>query len=808
VHARELNRLTGILIALVACLFLRGEARGQCEPVWRAFDPSTASFPGINGAVNASVMWDPDGSGPQSTKLVFGGTFTVAGDALASRIATVDLATGVWAPVGTGISGGGGSAVNALETLPNGDLVAGGSFTIAGGVAANRIARWDGSTWSPLGTGISGSVLALKTRPNGDLIVGGVFTTAGGITSNNIARWDGSTWAPLGTGMTGGSLVSVRALATLPNGDLVAGGFFSAAGGVSANSIARWNGTSWSAMGLGVNGTVMALTVLPNGDLIVGGQFSSAGGVTASNIARVNGTTGAWSSLGTGFSNDVLALTTLANGDVIAGGRFISAGSINARYIARWSASSGGWSAVSGGTDASVFTLVVLPDGNVVAGGAFSAAGSIMASCIARWTGSTWAAFKPGMNRSVSAILTLANGEVVAGGSFGSAGSVNARRVARWTGTTWAPLGAGITSDGVTFVSALAVLGNGNLVAGGNFMTAGGVLSNRLARWNGSAWSPLGVGGFASPFDADVNAMIVRPNGDLVAGGSFRFAEGISANRVARWNGANWVPLGTGVSGGNATAVLALATLANGDLVVGGRFRSAGGNAANGIARWDGSIWSSIGSGSAIGAENWVHALAVLPNGDIVAGGRFTSAGEVPALNIARWDGSNWLAMGSGVNGDVDALAVLADGNVIAGGLFTAAGGVPAASIARWNGIAWSPLGAGIDGSVFALAMSAEGDLVVGGDFTTAGGAVAPFIARWGCLTPTCDSIDFNNNGSLFDPEDVDAFLSVFSEGPCIPATATCNDIDFNNDGALFDPCDIDSFLLVFSEGPCTLCAQ
>jgi hypothetical protein len=72
----------------------------------------------------------------------------------------------------------------------------------------------------------------------------------------------------------------------------------------------------------------------------------------------------------------------------------------------------------------------------------------------------------------------------------------------------------------------------------------------------------------------------------------------------------------------------------------------------------------------------------------------------------------------------------------------------------------------------------------------------------------SCDSIDFNNDGSSFDPQDVAAFLSVFSEGPCIPATATCNDIDFNNDASLFDPCDINSLLLVFSEGPCTLCGS
>jgi hypothetical protein len=77
-------------------------------------------------------------------------------------------------------------------------------------------------------------------------------------------------------------------------------------------------------------------------------------------------------------------------------------------------------------------------------------------------------------------------------------------------------------------------------------------------------------------------------------------------------------------------------------------------------------------------------------------------------------------------------------------------------------------------------------------------------------ITPptVCDAIDFNNDGSSFDPQDIDAFLSVFSEGPCIPAASSCNDIDFNNDGSLFDPCDIDAFLLVFSEGPCTPCGE
>jgi subtilisin-like proprotein convertase family protein len=66
-----------------------------------------------------------------------------------------------------------------------------------------------------------------------------------------------------------------------------------------------------------------------------------------------------------------------------------------------------------------------------------------------------------------------------------------------------------------------------------------------------------------------------------------------------------------------------------------------------------------------------------------------------------------------------------------------------------------------------------------------------------------CDSVDFNNDGSFFDPQDIDAFLSVYSEGSCVPESATCSDVDFNNDGTSFDPLDIEAFLRVFSQGPC-----
>ena len=96
----------------------------------------------------------------------------------------------VWQPWPAATTNG---VIRSLTTMPNGDLIAGGDFTIAGftlqggGVSSNYIARWDGVQWSALGTGMNGPVYAVMTLPNGDLIAGGAFTMAGGVVANRIA---------------------------------------------------------------------------------------------------------------------------------------------------------------------------------------------------------------------------------------------------------------------------------------------------------------------------------------------------------------------------------------------------------------------------------------------------------------------------------------------------------------------------------------------------------------------------------------------------------------------------------------------
>ena len=132
-------------------------------------------------------------------------------------------------------------------------LYAGGYFTMAGGVSANYIAKWDGAVWSPLGSGMNGFVSTLALDGAGNLYAGGGFTTVGGVSANYIAKWDGRAWSPLGSGMGGGFYYEpyVFALAVDGAGPTVyAGGRFTRPAGsapfTSPNGTAR-PGRPWVA---------------------------------------------------------------------------------------------------------------------------------------------------------------------------------------------------------------------------------------------------------------------------------------------------------------------------------------------------------------------------------------------------------------------------------------------------------------------------------------------------------------------------------------------------------------------------------
>src|SRR2546430_1837056 len=190
---------------------------------------------------------------------------------------------------------------------------------------------------------------------------------------------------------------------------------------------------------------------------------------------------------------------------------------------------------------------------------------------------------------------------------------------------------------------------------------------------------------------------------------------------------ANWSSVGSPLGANNV--VLASAVDASGNLYIGGLFTQVGETPANRIAKWDGSSWSALGSG----LNDYVDALSV-SGSNVYAGGGFTTAGDTTANHIAKWDGSSWSALDSGMNNEVDALAV--SGSILyAGGYFTKAGDVAANCIAKWDGTSWSALGSGVANfgyvRVNALALSGS-HLYAGGDFFAFwNGSPGNAIAKW-----------------------------------------------------------------------------
>lgn len=722
-------RVSGIAVALLALAAALPAAAQAPGGTYTGISSGPAGA-AVNGTVYA-VAVAQDGS------LYVGGDFTTAGDVSALGVARWDGTK--WRALGSGVVGtspDGYTGVRALAFGLDGALYAGGYFTTAGGTPANRIARWDGTSWSALGTGVVGTtrsvVHALTTGPSGDVYVGGAFLTAGGVVANGVARWDGQAWHALGGGVDG----EVRALAVGAGGGLFAAGAFSTAGGVSAAGIAEWDGTDWSALGTGLSNVAYTLAASSDGSLYVGGVFTEAGDVTANHAARWDGT--AWHSLGTGSGNGldrgVYALTVEPTGDVYAGGYFLTAGDSTANRIARWDGAE--WSPLARGVDGDVRALTRGPGGGVYAGGAFSTADGLPANRIARWDGTGWQGFGSAADRMVRAVVAGSAGTLYAGGDFGTAGGVTASSVAQWTGTGWRALGGGLTST-----QALALGPDGSLYAGGHFSMAGGSPAMQVARWDGAAWRALGDG--VSGPSGGVFGLALGPDGSLYAAGSFTMAGGIPARGVARWDGATWHAMGTGALTGIDGVVRALAVGSDGSVYAGGSFYSADGVVARHVARWDGAAWHALGSG--IGGplgEGYVYDLTLGADGSLYVGGYFAEAGGVPARSIARWDGANWHALGFGIEpfptGEVYALATGPDGSIYVGGTFTYAGGTAARRLARWDGEAWGPLGDGVEGtyaSVQALTVASDGRVFIGGAFGQAGTVVSPNLVRYTPIT-------------------------------------------------------------------------
>jgi hypothetical protein len=708
-------------------------------PVGGPFGQPAEVFPGFPG-IEALAVYD-DGSGPA---LYAGGFFETINGASIAGLARWNGSA--WVAVGGGLLGGFGrpGSVSALAMFDDGNgpaLFVAGEFRQAGGASAMNIAKWNGSGWSALGSGIPsgplGRAVSAFAAFKGALYATGTFTTAGGVAAQNIARWDGQGWSALGTGLGGGFATFTGQALAVFNDQLLVGGSFLAAGGITANGIARWDGAQWAAVAEGVMqgvslGGVSALavhTANAQTELYVLGNFDKAGTERAQGIAKWNGST--WSSL-------ERPDTSVVGGEALES---FDDGSGPALYV---------------GYHQFITTASLGPQTSLLPG-----------QYAARWNGTKWSPVGQSLGGTVRSLGTfgpLGNKSLYAGGDFIFAGTREANHVARRTGDLWQPLGAG--TDGPVWALAEFAGGGANaLYVGGDFVTASGVTANGIAKWDGAQWSALAEGLVyeISPRQkaiGDAYALLVFNDGSgdaLYVGGFFNKAGAVTANGVARWNGAAWSALSSGLNGQILT--LAVFNDATGPALYAGGILDVAdptGQTFSGVAKWTGSQWLPVGSEGPVNLNSAAYALAVHDDGTgpaLYAAGQFSGPLGDPfaQAGVAKWNGANWVPVGRGVGGLLFALASFDDGlgsSLYLGGRFPGFGPQQLGNVARWDGNEWRPLDGGFksggDVIVRSLLVFNDGSgpaLFLGGSFRQTPGSpriLTQSAAKWYRPTPPC----------------------------------------------------------------------
>jgi len=604
--------------------------------IWNMSTRTWSAFGSIDGGQTPYVS----SLARSGDSIYVGGQFTHAGGVEANNVA---LWNGdAWQSLGNGANNGVGGTVNAIAIM-NGVPYVGGNFSSAGTVTVRGIATFNGYIWKALGDGIDGYVNALAVNSQGLLAVGGNFTitTLLGIppdpnapSGKNIAVWNGTGW--IWAGMTNDV---IRALAFIGR-HLYVGGTFATVtpadqsfAETNVNYVAKFDGlvldNQWySQMKGGTNGYVNALVADEESEQVyAGGAFTKAGGTPANHIARWDGRN--WYPIGTSIDNIVYGITVIDNTVYIAWSTPLPYGGESIGQIARWD--NGQWKRI-GQPIAGLLYTMTHDDKDILVGGSFATAGSTVAVNVARMNtvDTVWKAFNKGSGVAggdISYVQAIAKhgSKIYLGGSFTIADTIGANNIAVFDRSTgrWDSLGNGLSGP----VRAITVTDDGDVYAGGDFLFSGSDTVTRVAHWDGTKWNPMTTGANAS-----VLAM-ASIGDDIYIGGDFDTVDGQAMNHVARWNRKTheWFALNEGITGHFVPNIAAMATVGR-YLYVAGYFEKAGPDSAENIARWDGYNWQPLGSGVNS------NILAMTSNSwQVYVGGSFTYAGPNISFYVGLW---------------------------------------------------------------------------------------------------------------------------------------------------------------------------
>lgn len=657
--------------------------------------------------------------------------------------------------------GDGSCGVFAMAFGPDGELYVGGRIDLSNDSDAANVLKWDGENWSSLAPsdadaterGLNNSVRDIVVDSQGNVIVGGLFSDAAGIeAADYVAKWDGEAWSSLGAD----SAVTnrVMSLAVGKNDAIYVGSQGDNIAGIEqADYVAKWDGTEWSALGdsdnngaplegsNAVNDYVLGLAVDTSGanDVVyVAGDMDNIAGIETADAVAVY-EDGIWSALGdegtTPVNNYIRDIVLDKEGRLYVGGWFenfhgIAAADGFAFWDGmQWSALAPQPGSVFGGQD--VFTVRKAPNGDLYAGGSFTNLnGDPTADYIVKWDGEAWTSLGSrgsgdnldgffssgggGGSYGVFAIDFDSSGNPIIGGNFSSSENTLIRHLAKWNGTTWVNLGTNTNADGPAIngsLRAVKVVANGDVYIGGMFTDAGDVATaDKLARWNGTAWSGIGNNnnndGDNGAITNTVHDIEFGPSGSMYVSGQFQNAAGISeADRLAKWNGTVWSAIGSNGAGEGAFAdqVLTIEFVPgqNEDIFyVGGNFSNAAGGNGDKLMYWNGTAWQTFGPN---GGNNIfggiIRDLEATADGDLlIAGGFWDVSGDYMADRIVYWDGTTFFNYGdenkamkvndSALNCDVFDIEDLGNGSIAAGGCFDRSDEANGLSI-------WDPSGVG-----------------------------------------------------------------------------------------------------------------
>lgn len=349
---------------------------------------------------------------------------------------------------------------------------------------------------------------------------------------------------------------------------------------------------------------------------------------------------------------------------------------------------------------------------------------------------------RAGANDRIRCLLPLPDGRLLVGGDFTAFDGQPRHHVVR--------LHADGSVDGSFVPQAGAVGTVFAMVAqpGGQVLAAGwGALgAPSIARLNADG-SPDPGFTLSSEFFGYFYALVVQPDGRILVGGSYTGIDGVRLRRVARLLPDGRVDdtfdPGEGFSNGHPereAAVKAMVVQADGKILIGGDFSHFHGTPRRHLVRLhpDGTLDGSFDPGAGPSAP--VPALALRPDGRILAGGAFTQVDGRPCSCLLQLDPDGrpdpGFDPGRTFTGGVTCLVLAPDGGLFASGAHHSSYGEVSDRIVRLDGrgrrdTAFRPVD-DLDGQVRGMALCADGSLVFAGDITRACGLPCRGIGRLG----------------------------------------------------------------------------